>query len=172
MKTLAQLSTLGLIASAMVGCGAADASELDPSGGEVAAQERLGQVRNALGTCYGDTCTGRDPGTTGCETDAYTVASSSIMNGATAIGTIALRFSPSCNAAWARTSTTSGAYFLRAEITRDSPFSTSQAASPTAVSALRSPMIGVRSGSTMTAVGRIGPQYNFYPYTGNVSSRF
>lgn len=171
MKTFIRISTLGLIASALTGCGAG-ASELDPAQGDVAAQERLGQEQAALGSCNGDSCTGQDPGTTGCEADAYTRASTSIWNGGVVIGTIALRYSPSCNAAWARTSTSSGAYFLRAEATRDSPYATAQAASPTAVNALRGPMVGVRTGSLITATGRIGPQYNYYPYFASVSSRF
>jgi hypothetical protein len=171
MKTFIRISTLGLIASALTGCGAG-AAALDQEEGAVAAQESVGQARSALGSCNGDSCTGQDPGTTGCEADAYTRASTNILSGGTVIGKIALRYSPSCNAAWARTSTESGAYFLRSEVVRDSPYAAAQAASPTAVNALRGPMVGVRAGSLITATGRIGPQYGYYPNWASVSSRF
>jgi hypothetical protein len=171
MKTFIRMSTVGLIASALAGS-VAGAAEPAQEARDAAAQQRPGQEQFGLGGCNGDSCTGLDPGTTGCEADAFTRASTNILSGGTVIGKIALRYSPSCNAAWARTSTESGASFLRSEVVRDSPYAAAQAASPTAVTALRGPMVGVRAGSLITATGRIGPQYGYYPNFASVSSRF
>lgn len=54
-------------------------------------------------TCRGVSCIGQDPGDTGCNSDAYTVACNAIVDRYnTQIGRIALRYSPTCNAAWGR----------------------------------------------------------------------
>lgn len=50
-------------------------------------------------SCYGDYCSGRDPMSTGCAADAYTVASTHIPGTWTSIE---LRWSPTCKANWAR----------------------------------------------------------------------
>lgn len=47
--------------------------------------------------CYENTCTGKDPNAMGCAADAITESSS-----VTVVGTLSLRFSPSCEAAWAK----------------------------------------------------------------------
>ncbi|MFF2548083.1 DUF2690 domain-containing protein [Kitasatospora sp. NPDC058063] len=47
--------------------------------------------------CYGSSCTHKDPMDMGCSPDAYTVESV-----ASTLGTIELRYSPSCKANWAR----------------------------------------------------------------------
>lgn len=49
--------------------------------------------------CTGTGCTGKNPATMGCATDARTVASVNAPGGG---GFAELRFSPACNAAWAR----------------------------------------------------------------------
>ncbi|MEU3561882.1 DUF2690 domain-containing protein [Kitasatospora sp. NPDC006786] len=49
--------------------------------------------------CYGSSCNRQDPVDMGCSTDAYTVESV-----ASTLGTIELRYSPSCRANWARIS--------------------------------------------------------------------
>lgn len=172
MRMISCLAILAVGASStLAGC-VADTTDPDPTDGEASAQEDVGEAAEELGTCYGNSCNGLDAGATGCEADATTRASSSIWTGSSVIGQIVIRYSPSCNAAWARTVTTAGAYYLRAEITRSSPFATGQAASPAPVTALRSPMIGATAGSTFTAVGRIGSSYGSYPYAGNVSTNF
>lgn len=56
---------------------------------------------SAATSCYGSSCTGLDPATTVCQTDARTVR--------TADWGVELRYSPTCRAAWARK--TSGASF-------------------------------------------------------------
>ncbi|WP_052434592.1 DUF2690 domain-containing protein [Streptacidiphilus melanogenes] len=55
---------------------------------------------NAVGTTY----TGQDPMATGCASDATTMESATVMSpiGGGAMGTIELRYSVSCHAAWAR----------------------------------------------------------------------
>ncbi|MFI6863657.1 DUF2690 domain-containing protein [Streptomyces sp. NPDC050421] len=50
------------------------------------------------GGCWGSSCTGKDPDAY-CSGDAYTVSSAKIGKSA---GVIELRYSPSCEAAWAR----------------------------------------------------------------------
>ncbi|MFF1906453.1 DUF2690 domain-containing protein [Kitasatospora sp. NPDC058218] len=47
--------------------------------------------------CYGSSCADKDPVDMACSTDAYTVDSAS-----SALGTVELRYSPSCKANWAR----------------------------------------------------------------------
>jgi hypothetical protein len=48
-------------------------------------------------SCYGDYCSGKNPNSTGCANDAYTVTS---FNYATA--SLQLRWSPTCRTNWAR----------------------------------------------------------------------
>lgn len=54
-------------------------------------------VAYASPTCFGNACNGGDPEVYGCAADAQTLVSG---NGGP--GTIELRYSPHCNAAWAR----------------------------------------------------------------------
>lgn len=168
MKTMARLFTLALAVTTYAGCGAGVAGDDAMTGDDVNA----GQERKALVTCYASTCDGQDPGATGCETDATTVATSDVKTTAgLVIGKIAIRYSAACRAAWARTSsTTLSAYYTRAEIYRGG--STAQAASTSPVTAQRSPMLGVlSSGTTFRAVGYEGNYYNDFSYsTGSVSA--
>ena len=57
----------------------------------------------AAAGCYGTGCNGRDPIEMGCHYDAYTVSSTPIttQNG-TVVGRVELRWSPRCQANWAR----------------------------------------------------------------------
>ena len=57
-------------------------------------------------------CTGTDPQTVGCSTDAYTVGGvqTPIMANGVQIGYLELRYSPHCGTNWARTTITSSAY--------------------------------------------------------------
>ena len=58
-------------------------------------------------TCWGSGCYGLDPNAAGCGGDAYTAASAQ-----TSQGLVELRYSPSCNANWARISSSSpGTWF-------------------------------------------------------------
>jgi hypothetical protein len=174
MRKLTHVALIDLgLSSLLTGCVADTTdSDIEMMEGDDIADEDVAEAEQALGTCYGESCNGQDPGLTGCEADAVTRASSNIWAGGTVIGKIAIRHSPSCNATWARTSTTAGAYYLRADMTRSNPYSSVAAASFAPVTAQRSPMIGVMSGKSYTATGRIGTSYGFYPYVGNVSTTF
>ncbi|WP_437279083.1 DUF2690 domain-containing protein [Sorangium sp. So ce375] len=172
MRIVSSFAVVALGASsALAGC-IADTSDPEPLDGEDAAQEGVGEARAELGSCYGASCTGQDPGATGCEGDAVTRASSDIVSGYSVIGRIVIRYSPSCNAAWARTVVTSGSSYLRAEITRSSPYATSQAESPSPTDALRSPMLAVTPGSRFTAVGKIGSYPGMFQFSGTVRANF
>ncbi|MFE6056064.1 DUF2690 domain-containing protein [Kitasatospora sp. NPDC056446] len=54
-------------------------------------------THQVTGGCYGSSCDDKDPVDTGCSADAFTVDSAS-----SALGTVELRYSPSCRANWAR----------------------------------------------------------------------
>jgi hypothetical protein len=160
-----------VLLAALGGCAGDEADERTLA--EAEADQNLAEGTQALLGCVGSTCDNKSPDL--CEADAYTVASSDIWtSGGVATGKVAIRYSPSCKAAWTRVSTTSGVAFLRAEFTRTTQgaTATSQAASPSATNALRSLMLGVSSGARFTAIGRIGPSYGYYPYAGNVSTTF
>lgn len=176
MQTTSALSMVALgLATLLAGCLAdtVDTGFIDEDAAdEGIVEERVEQAEGALGACSGESCNGQDPGAMGCEADAYTRASASIMSGSTVVGTVAIRHSPGCNATWTRTSTSSGSFFLRSQVARASPYFAGHAASPVATTALRSPMVGVVAGTTFTGVGRIGTAYNFYQYTGSVSTSF
>lgn len=63
----------------------------------------LGSSSASAGTCRGTSCIGLDPIATGCNNDAYAVGCYPILDlFGTQIGRVALRYSPSCNAAWGR----------------------------------------------------------------------
>jgi hypothetical protein len=174
MNTRSHFALIALgLSSLLTGC-VADTidSDVEIMEGDEIIEEDTAEAEQALGTCYGESCNGQDPGITGCESDAYTRASSDIWAGGAMIGKIAIRHSPSCNATWARTSTTAGAYYLRAEMIRSNPFSSVAAASFAPATGLRSPMIGVKPGKSYTATGRIGTSYGFYQSTGNISTTF
>jgi hypothetical protein len=51
-------------------------------------------------SCYGDYCSGRDPESSGCSADAYTVAHARIAG---TYVNVELRWSPRCKTNWART---------------------------------------------------------------------
>ncbi|WP_437914420.1 hypothetical protein WME73_00670 [Sorangium sp. So ce302] len=67
---------------------------------------------------------------------------------------------------------TSGSSYLRAEITRSSPYATSQAESTSPIDALRSPMLAVTPGSRFTAVGKIGSNPGIFQFSGTVRTNF
>ena len=158
------LTVVSTLLFALTGCmapGSDEEAKADDAESEVGATEQ------ALAGCFGNGCNGKDPSL--CEADAYTVASTTIVGSAPS-SKVAIRYSPSCRAAWTRTSTDYGTAYLRSEMTR-AGFVT-QAASPTPVAALRSFMVGALPGTQLTAVGRIGPQYGFYPYVGSLLANF
>lgn len=168
MKLSARLFTFALSAAALAGCGTGVPGDDNMANDSTQA----GQAQNAVVSCYGSSCDGQDPGATGCETDATTVASSNVTTtSGGVIGTIAIRYSAACRAAWARTSiSVLSPYYLRAEIYRGG--STAQAASLSPVTAQRSPMLGViTSGTTFKAIGYAGTYYNDLSYAkGTVSA--
>jgi hypothetical protein len=169
MKIMAHLFTLALTATFYAGCGAGLPEREEMAGDSM----NVGQSQDAIVFCYAGSCDFQDPGTFGCEADAATVAQSDVRINSTGavIGKIAIRYSAACRAAWARTSSTVlSPFYMRAEIYRGA--STAQAASPSPVTALRSPMLGViTSGTTFQAVGYMGNFYNDLSYaTGSVSA--
>jgi len=169
MKTMVRLVTLAIAATTYAGCGAGAVGEDTPAAEDL----HVAQSQNAVVSCYAGTCDFQDSSTMGCDTDATTVASSSVRINSTGavIGTIAIRYSAACRAVWARTSsTTLSPYYLRAEIYRGG--STNQSASPSPVTALKSSMFGVvTSGTSFRAVGYAGNSYNDLSYaTGSVSA--
>jgi Protein of unknown function (DUF2690) len=169
MKTMARLFTLALTATVYAGCGAGVPEDDTASSDSI----DVGQSQDAIVYCYAGTCDANDPGTFGCEADAVTVAQSDVRinSSGSVIGKIAIRYSAACRAAWARTSSTVlSPFYLRAEIYRGG--STSQAASNSPVTSLRSPMLGVlSSGTTFRAAGYAGNYYNDLSYaTGSVSA--
>jgi hypothetical protein len=61
----------------------------------------------AAATCNGATCNGKDPIAAGCNNDATTRYSL-----ATSVGTLEARYSPACDASWARiTNSSPGTWF-------------------------------------------------------------
>lgn len=160
MNRTLNIAAISLFAALAAGCGA-------PEDGEPAYIDNLSQ---AVTSCYGETCNGQDPGTAGCDADPATYTATSLPVGLT--GTLALRVSPACNAVWTRVSSTTP-YYLRAELNRPSPSPyTAQGASLTAVTAQRSPMIGLKAGLKYTATGRIGVGYNSYQWVGSLVKTF
>ena len=71
-------------------------------------------------TCYGASCDGLDPVTTGCSSDAIVISSGPIDDiyfGSGQIGTVYYRWSPTCQAGYAETVTEEGnAAFIQARI--------------------------------------------------------
>ncbi|MGW7446643.1 DUF2690 domain-containing protein [Kitasatospora sp. NPDC054795] len=67
--------------------------------GGLAAPTASAATSRVTAGCYGSSCNGLDPVDMGCSPDAYTVESV-----ASTLGTIELRYSPSCRANWARIS--------------------------------------------------------------------
>ena len=163
------------LASLLSGCMAgADEPDSIDDGPAAEEGEDLGEAQGALLVgCAGETCNGQDPGAMGCDADATTVASSPIFDSSfNVVGTIAIRRSAVCNALWARASTSSGTAFIRSEIARSSPAVSGQAASPSPVSAQRSPMAGKLNSTTYTAKGFTGTLYGSFPNQGQVSKSY
>lgn len=61
-----------------------------------------GELASAAATCYGSTCAAKNPSTTGCSSDAYTVTSKSVTSIDAIKFTVQLRYSRTCRAFWAR----------------------------------------------------------------------
>lgn len=74
--------------------------------------------RARAATCYGVSCTGLDPFTTGCYVDAYVVTSVPIYDantGSGQLGVLSLRWSPTCQAGYTQTTSWRGdAYSIMA----------------------------------------------------------
>ncbi|MEU0680284.1 DUF2690 domain-containing protein [Streptomyces albogriseolus] len=72
-------------------------------------------------SCKGSGCTGRNPQTTGCGADAYTLKGSRVTpaGGGPAVE---LRVSPSCSAAWARIQKANSNWRFKLEIKNRSPY--------------------------------------------------
>jgi hypothetical protein len=127
----------------------------------VGAHPALAQVP----TCRGPSCNGQDPGLTNCAVDARTPsdpASTQTIydNTGKSVGRVVVRYSPACQAAWARTVISDPQYCpgqLFAQIQRNGDFiaftkidyvSLSNGECP-----LRSPMINVPSPFLVSAFG-------------------
>lgn len=59
--------------------------------------------------CSGSGCNGQDPIAMGCANDAYTARSQALYRAGEQIGTVEMRWSPSCQTNWARASFIYGA---------------------------------------------------------------
>lgn len=81
-----------LIAAAM------SVAVVSPAGAETPQESAMSNAAPAA-TCYGDYCSGQNPETTGCSSDADTVVHARIPGTWT---NIELRWSPSCKTKWAR----------------------------------------------------------------------
>lgn len=68
----------------------------------------------ALALCTATECNGRDPVSWGCDADAQTVSSQYIKSsaGGLYLGVVEHRYSPTCKAAWSRTTSYVGAQTL------------------------------------------------------------
>jgi hypothetical protein len=79
-------------------------------------------------TCSGYGCDYKDPIATGCNAGSYTVTSASITYQGVNYGTVELRWSPTCQTNWART--TVGSSYLGKErwasVYRQTPYATAQ----------------------------------------------
>ena len=75
-------------------------------------------------TCSGYGCDYQDPIATGCSSGAYTVASAPITYQGITYGTVELRWSPTCQTNWARTTVNNSYLGLTryANVYRESPF--------------------------------------------------
>lgn len=73
---------------------------------------------NASPSCFAGTCTGLDPIAAGCAAGAITVAT--IPDGWLNHGSLALRYSPTCAAAWAK-ATDVGSVSIRIDVSNNNP---------------------------------------------------
>ncbi|MFB6958402.1 DUF2690 domain-containing protein [Streptomyces sp. NPDC056309] len=76
---------------------AAAVSAMAVAGTLLAAPAATAAPTGAQGTCYGSSCTGKEPNGTTCASDAITAKQITSQG-----RTIQLRYSPSCRAAWGR----------------------------------------------------------------------
>lgn len=86
------------------------------------------------------TCDGVSPDQTNCPADAITLNITNIISGTTVVGTIALRYSPACQSAWAHTTSSIGNANLYAQIRRSDGLLYSKSGVGTGI---RSPMVFV-----------------------------
>lgn len=108
-----------------------------------AATHRTSAVAPLLDACSSNpsnaTCNGVLPEQTNCPADAQVLATTDIYSGTTVVGRIVLRYSPSCQTAWAHTVSNFNAN-LYAQIRRSDGLLYSRSAFGTGV---RSPMVFV-----------------------------
>ena len=114
ISKLAGLVLCTFCASLLIGCmtedpvgEAAERAALDDVDVEETSLAQDMSATLASPPCYGSTCNGKDPATTGCSNTAngpvYILQSATIWDGATAVGGVELRYSQWCNARWSRT---------------------------------------------------------------------
>lgn len=65
--------------------------------------------RAAAASCYGSSCNNVDPYSSGCANDQVTLDQANITGGGKTWGTVYLKYSPTCEAAWTYISVTQGA---------------------------------------------------------------
>jgi hypothetical protein len=111
-KLACVLAVLMIVVGLLVGCNSKDTTMPSSPAADLEANDAA-----AKAGCSGSSCEGYDPNSKGCGSDAYTVASKYLYSGSTQVGLVELRYSPSCNANWARVSRYQGSvsYPLKAE---------------------------------------------------------
>ena len=80
---------------------------------QVTTYARVARKSQVQVTCSVTGCNGRDPQTTGCAADAYTVQTAVFSN-----AFVELRYSPTCKTNWGRVRSRIGTNFLSARIQR------------------------------------------------------
>jgi uncharacterized protein DUF2690 len=124
-------------------------------------------------TCRGPNCNGQDPGVTNCSADAQTPSDPNSTqalfdNTGAFVGLVEVRYSPACQAAWARTRIFDGTAYcpgqLLAQIQRNGDFASFTKvdyvyAKENGTCPLRSPMLYVPRPFLVTATGGIFNRY-------------
>ena len=108
-------------------------------------------------TCYGASCDGLNPVTTGCSSDAYVVSSGAVNDiyYYDQIGTVYLLWSPTCQAGYTQTVTLEGnAAFIQARI-RNFGSGGDYFTNANNVSSVTSPLLSAGSSSNLCSNGHI-----------------
>ena len=109
----------------------------------------------AMASCYGSTCNGLSPVTTGCSADGYVVSSVEIYDDeSNYFGMVYRYWSPTCQAAWTYVLSDYRATVVQATISSSSP-SNSYTQINWHVYTARSPMVYATGVSSTTACGTI-----------------
>jgi len=120
-----------------------------------AAPTTTASAGTAPATCYGSTCNGLNPYTTGCSADGYVVSEVEIYDAeSNYVGMVYRYWSPTCQAAWTYVISSYRATIVQATIFSSSP-SNSYTQINWHVYTARSPMVYATGVSSTTACGTI-----------------